>query len=103
MIVRYPRRYLKTRRQLTWQSVVSAVILLPPLISRFTSERFVVSMALAGFALAACGLSYRGLRYLATQEQQHPEPTPDMSFVFMLVAIYPLAISVFLLVLLAET
>jgi hypothetical protein len=103
MTVTYPRRYLRTRRQLVWQSVVSALILLPPLVWRFTSERIVVSLTLAGFALAAFGLSYRGLRYLAAQERQHREPTPDMTFVFMLVAIYPLAISVFLLVLLAET
>ena len=46
--------------------------------------------------------SYRGLRFLATQEQLHPQPTPEMTFVFMLVAVYPLAMSAFLLILLAE-
>lgn len=100
--IRYPRRYLKTRRQLVWQSVASALILLPPLAWRFTSERVVVSLALAGLALVASTLSYRGLRFLAMQEQQHPQPTPEMTFVFMLVAVYPLAMSAFLLILLAE-
>ena len=33
------------------------------------------------------------LRFLASQEQLHPQPTPDMTFVFMLVAVYPLAMS----------
>ena len=102
MTIEYPRRYLRTRRQLMLQSVVSAVILLPPLVWRMTSERIVVSIALGGLALATFALSYRGVRYLAAQEQQHPRPTPDMTFVFMLVAVYPLAMSVFLLILLAE-
>ncbi len=102
MTIEYPRRYLRTRRQLLWQCVVSGLILLPPLVWRFTSERVVVSMALGGLALVAMALSYRGVRYLASQEQLHPQPTPDMMFVFMLVAIYPLAMSTFLLILLAE-
>ena len=102
MTIEYPRRYLKTRRHLLFQCVVSALIVLPPLVWRFTSERLVVSMALGGLALAAFALSYRGLRFLARQEQQHPQPTPEMMFVFMLVAVYPPATSTFLLILLAE-
>jgi hypothetical protein len=98
----YPRRYLRTRRQLAWQCVVSALILLPPLVWRLTSERIVVSVALAGLAVAPTALCYRGLRFLATQEQQHPQPTPEMTFVFMLIAVYPAAMSTFLLILLAE-
>ena len=101
-IIEYPRRYLRTRRQLVVQCVVSALILLPPLVWRFSSERVVVSVALGGLALVASTLSYRGLRFLATQEEQHPQPTPEMTFVFMLVAVYPLAMSAFLLILLAE-
>jgi len=102
MAVEYPRRYLRTRRQLGVQCVVSALILLPPLAWRFSSERVVVSVALAGLALVASTLSYRGLRFLAREEAQHPQPTPEMTFVFMLVAVYPLAMSAFLLILLAE-
>ena len=102
MTIEYPRRYLKTRRQLLLQCVVSAFVVLPPLVWRFTSERVVVSMALGGLALAAFAMSYRGIRFLATQEELHPQPTPEMTFVFMLVAVYPLAMSTFLLILLAE-
>ena len=102
MTIRYPRRYLRTRRQLTWQCLVSAVVLVPPLVSRFRTERVEVSIALAGLALVAVVLAYRGLRFLARQEQVHAQATPEMTHVFMLVATYPLAISVFLLILLAE-
>ena len=103
MTIEYPRRFPKTRRQLLWQCVVSALILLPPLVWRFTSERargLQWPWAASRWWRLRC--SYRGLRFLATQEQQHPQPTPEMTFVFMLVAIYPLAMSMFLLILLAE-
>ena len=100
--IRYPRRYLTTRRQLTWQCVAAAVVLVPPLVARFRSEGVEVSIALAGLALVAMVLSYRGLRFLASQERVHEQATPEMTHVFMLVATYPLAISVFLLILLAE-
>jgi hypothetical protein len=100
--IRYPRRFLKTRRQLAWQCVVTALVLLPPLVSRFMTERVEVSFALAGLALVSIVLAWRGLRFLARQEQLHDQATPEMTHVFMLVATYPLAISVFLLILLAE-
>jgi hypothetical protein len=102
MTIRYARRYLTTRRQLTWQCLASAGVLVVPLVSRIRSERIEVSLALAGLALVSLALSYRGLRFLATQERVHREATPEMTHVFMLVATYPLAISVFLLILLAE-
>jgi hypothetical protein len=100
--IEYPRRYLRTRRQLAWQCVVAVLVLLPPLAWRFTSERVQVSIALAGLALVSAVLSYRGLQFLARQERLHGQATPEMTHVFMLVATYPLAISVFLLILLAE-
>ena len=102
MPIEYPRRFPRTRRQLVAQCVVSALILLPPLVWRCTSERLVVSIALGGLALVAFTLGYRGVRFLGTQEQQHAQPTPEMTFVFMLIAVYPLALSTFLLILLAE-
>lgn len=102
MTTKYPRRLVNTRAQLTAQCVLSALMLQPPLIWRFTQERFVVSLALVGIALAALVLSYRGLRYLAREEHRHPQPTSDMTFVFTLVATFPAAISTFLLILLFE-
>ncbi len=102
MAIEYPRRFPKTRRQLLIQSVVSALIVLPPLVWRLTSGRLVISLAVGGLALAAMALAYRGIRFLAIQEQRHPQATPEMTFVFMLVSVYPLAISAFLLILLLE-
>jgi hypothetical protein len=100
--IAYPRRYLRTRRQLTWQCAVSGLVLVPPLVWRCSREPVAVSLALGGLALVALALSYRGLRFLATQERLHEQATAEMTHVFMLVATYPLAISVFLLILLAE-
>jgi len=102
MTIRYPRRYLTTRRQLLLQGVASAVVLLPLLVWRIATEPLVVAIALGGLALVPMTLSYQGWRFLTLQEPRHSEPTPEMTFVFMLVAVYPLAMSVFLLILLAE-
>jgi hypothetical protein len=102
MRTEYRRRFPRTLGQLVFQCAASAIVLQPLLIWRFMTERVVVSIALGGLTLVAFALAYRGLRYLIAQERQHPQPTADMRFVFMLVTIHPLAISVFLLVLLAE-
>ena len=102
MTIEYPRLFPRTRKQLLLQSVISALILQPLLIWRMANERAVVSMALFGLWLTALALSYQGWRFLTLQELQQSRPTPEMSFVFMLVAVYPLAMSVFLLILLAE-
>jgi hypothetical protein len=102
MTIEYRRRFPKTRRQMLLQTVVSALILQPLLVWRFATERLVVSVALGGLALATLTLAYQGWRFLTRQELQHPQPTPEMSFVFMLVSVYPLAMSVFLLILLSE-
>jgi cation transport ATPase len=102
MAIEYPRRFPRTRRQLLWQCAVSALILQPLLIWRFATGRVVISMALAGLVLAAFALAYQGWRFLLLQEQRHPQPTPEMTFVFMLASVYPVAISTFLLILLAE-
>ena len=102
MTIEYPRRFPRTRKQLLLQSVVSVLILQPLLIWRMANERAVVSIALGGLALAALALCFHGWRFLTIQELQHSQPTPEMSFVFMLVSVYPLAANVFLLILLAE-
>ena len=102
MTMKYPRRYLRTRQQLLLQNVVAALILQPVLMVRLLNQRLGVSIAFGGVALAALSLTFQGWRFLTKQELRHPEPTPEMNFVFMLVAIYPLALCVFLLILLTE-
>jgi hypothetical protein len=102
MTIKYPRRFLNTHRQLMMQCALSAGVLQPVLIWRFSQERPVVSLALFGLALSAMVLSYRGWVYLTRQELHHSEPTPDMVFVFTLIATFPTAINTFLLILLFE-
>ena len=98
----YPRRYLRTRGQLLFQIVVSAIVLQPFLMWRLLTEPLVVSIALGGLALVSLALGYQGWRFLTYQELRHSQPTPEMTFVFMLTAVYPLAMSTLLLILLAE-
>ena len=52
--------------------------------------------------LAALALAYQGWRFLTMQELRHQQPTPEMTFVFTVTSVFPLAMSVFLLILLAE-
>ena len=98
----YPRRYLKTWRQLAFQSAAVCLVLQAPLVWRIGTERLVIAIAAGGLALTVASLSVHGLAFLLKQEGQHAQPTPEMIFVFRLVAVYPLAIGVFLLILLAE-
>ncbi len=100
--VEYPRRYLTTRRQLAIQCGACAVILQPPLLWRLSHERLVIAIALGGLAVAALSLCVHGLRFLMKQEVEHQTPTPEMTFVFRLIAVYPLAMTAFLLILLTE-
>jgi len=102
MAIEYPRRFPRTRRQLLFQCALSALILQPLLIWRFATGRVVISLALGGLVVAALALAFHAWRFLSTQERRHPQPTPEMTFVFMLASVYPLAMSVFLLILLAE-
>jgi hypothetical protein len=100
--IEYRRRFPRTLGQVVFQCAVAAIILQPPLAWRLVNERIVVSMALFGLTLATLALAYQGVRFLVKQELEHPQPTPEMAFVFMLVAVYPVAMSVFLLILLTE-
>lgn len=102
MAIEYPRRYVKTRRQAIWQTVVLALFLLPLLAWRLQQERLVVGMALAMLALAPFVMAYRSLRFLRRMETRYTAPTPEMSFIFEQVALVPLATCVFLLILLTE-
>jgi hypothetical protein len=85
MTIEYRRRVPRTLGHLMWQSMVSALILQPLLLWQFVTGRVVVSVALAGLVLVALTLFYRGWSFLVKQELQHPQPTPEMTFVFTLV------------------
>ena len=98
----YPRRRVRTRRNLAVLCVSSCALVQPFLAWRLATERVVIGIALGGLALVAALITYRGLRFLAEQEQQHHQPTPEMMFVFTVLAGCPPAINVFLLILLAE-
>jgi hypothetical protein len=102
MVVKYPRRYLKTRRQVTVQTFALALFLMPILAWRLPQERPAVGMALTMLTLAPFVVAVRGLRFLRVMEARHTAPTPEMMFLFEQVAVFPLAMSAFLWILLAE-
>ena len=99
--MRYRGHYLKTRRQALVQNAALLLLLLPALAWRAANERPVVAVALAMLAIAPFVWAYRGLRLLGRQEQQHAEPTPEMTFIFGLATVVPLTTSAFLLVVLS--
>jgi hypothetical protein len=100
--IEYPRRYVKTRRQALWQTVALVLFLAPFLAWRLPQERSVVGMALAMLMLALFLLAFRALRFLRRMETRLAAPSPEMTFIFEQVAVAPVAVSAFLLILLLE-
>lgn len=102
MTMRYPGHFLKTRRQATAQGAVILAILGPLLAWRINTEPAAVAMALAGLTIAPLVMAIRAWRFLAHQELGHQQPTPEMIFVFELVATMPLVTGAFLMILMFE-
>jgi hypothetical protein len=102
MAVRYSGHLLKTRQQALWQGVVLLIVLAPLVAWRFRTEETIVAGALAALTLAPFGLAYQAWRFLRDQERRHPEPTPEMAFVFRILANTPLTLGALLLILLVE-
>ena len=102
MAIRYPGHFLKTRRQAVVQGVVILAVLTALLAWRINTERGVIAMALAGLTFAPFATAFRAWRFLAQQELRHTQPTPEMVFVFELIATVPLVMGAFLMILMFE-
>jgi hypothetical protein len=102
MAIRYSGHLLKTRQQALWQGLVLLIVLVPLAAWRFRTEDTVVAAALAALTLAPFVLAYQAWRFLGDQERRHPEPTPEMAFVFRILANVPLTMGALLLILLVE-
>jgi hypothetical protein len=102
MPMRYPGHVLKTRRQATAQGAVILAILGPLLAWRISTEPAAIAMALTGLTIVPFVIAIRAWRLLARQELRHQEPTPEMAFLFQLVATMPLVIGAFLMMLMVE-
>ncbi len=101
MAVRYANHWLKTRQQAAWQSAVLLAVLVPFVAVRFTTHRVTIAIALAALTVVPFALAYQSWRFLEEQERTHTEPTPEMEFVFRLVANTPLAMGGILLALMS--
>ena len=102
MTVRYPGHFLKTRQQAVLQGAVILAVLTTLLAWRITTERGVIAMALAGLTFAPFAVAFRAWRFLAQQELRNAAPTPEMVFVFELIATMPLVMGAFLMILMFE-
>ena len=100
--MRYPGHFLKTRKQAALQAAVILATMLALLAWRITTERAVIAMALAGVIFTPFVIAYRAWRFLAQQELRHQQPTPEMTFVFGLMATMPLVMGAFLMILMFE-
>ena len=102
MTIRYPGHFLKTRTQAALQLAVIVGILGPLLAWRINTERPGIAMALGGLTLVPVVTAYKAWRFLAKQERRHQQPTPEMIFIFELIATMPLVMGAFLMILMFE-
>ena len=102
MTMRYPGHFLKTRGQATAQGAVIMAILGSLLVWRIITEPAAIAIALAGLTLSPLVIAIRAWRVLARQEPEHQHPTPEMIFVFELIATMPLVMGAFLMILMFE-
>jgi hypothetical protein len=102
MAVEYQGHFLRTRRQVIVQTSLLMLVLLPLLARQMTTERPIVSFALALLTFLPVVLVYKSWQFLATQEKEHAEPTPAMNFVFHIVTTIPIAMAAPLMILLFE-
>jgi hypothetical protein len=100
MSVRYSGHMVRTRQQAAWLGIILLVVLLPLAARRFTMEPPGAALALALLTLAPFMLAYECWRFLREQERLHPEPTPEMAFVFRCLANTPLTFGALLFVVL---
>jgi uncharacterized membrane protein len=102
MAVRYSGHFLRTRRQAAVQCVVLALALLPLVAWRFTTQPLTAAFALAMLALGPFVIAFQSWQFLAAQEREHSEPTPEMNFVFRFLVNTPLTFGALMLVILGS-
>lgn len=102
MTVRYSGHFLRTRRQAATQCTVLVLALLPLVAWRFTTQPLTAALGLALLAFGPFVIAFQSWRFLAAQEVQHPEPTPEMNFVFRFLVNTPLTFGALMLVVLAS-
>lgn len=102
MAVRYPGRWLQTRRQAAWQCALLLAVLLPLSLWRFTTHPLNVALAMFVLAMAPFVIAFQTWRFLAEQEGLHAEPTAGMVFAFRFLASTPLTFGAVMIILLVE-
>lgn len=92
----------KTRRRAAWTAVWLSVVMAPSLVATFRHEHRPVELAaLLSLALTPFLIARLCWRFLVEAEARHPEPTPEMEFVFRLMTTVLLALGVVVVFVLA--
>ena len=100
MAVRYRGHMVRTRQQAVWLSVVLLLVLMPLAVWRASTQPIGAATGLVLLTLAPFVIAYQAWRFLQVHEQLHPEPTPEMTFVFRFLANTPLTLGTLLFVVL---
>ena len=100
--MRYPGHVLTPRRHATVQGAVILAILGPLLAWRINTEPAAMAMALTALLVVPAVIAIRAWRLLAQLELRHQQPTPEMAFLFQLVATVPLVMGAFLMILMVQ-
>ncbi|MCC7178168.1 MAG: hypothetical protein IT177_07240 [Acidobacteria bacterium] len=75
----------RTRRRAAWLVVWYALVMTPSALVTFQDQHRPVELAALGaLALTPVLIARLCWRFLADAERRHPEPTPEMEFVFRL-------------------
>jgi hypothetical protein len=100
MAVRYHGHMVRTRQQAGALAVMMSLAILALVLWRFTTHPIGVALPLGLVAMAPFAIAYQTWRFLSEQERAHPEPTPEMSFVFRFLASTPFTFGALILILL---
>lgn len=100
MTARYSGHLLRTRQQAFGLCLVMLFVLAPLVAWRAVTHDTGLAVALLMLTLSVFAVAFQTWRFLEAQERIHPEPTPEMTFVFRFLANTPLTFGALIIVIL---
>jgi UDP-N-acetylmuramyl pentapeptide phosphotransferase/UDP-N-acetylglucosamine-1-phosphate transferase len=97
LTMRYPGHFVHTRRGATINALAWTSLLLFVWARRVDLSQPMQAITTLIMTLMPLAVTYGCLRFLKKMEQTHDTPTPEMSFIFGLAVILPIALSSFVM------